>query len=78
MKIIFTHHAELKIRQRNIEKELVKTTLEDPDFVTESHANRKRAYKKFIKNYLEVIFVYEQGTIVVLTAHWVAKIKKTP
>lgn len=76
MKIIFSNHAEIKIEQRKLSKELMNKTIVMPDFIVPSHGNRERAYKKFGKNYLKVVFVREKETIVIVTAHWVAKLKK--
>lgn len=33
-------------------------------------------YRNFGKNYLKTIAVKEKGKIVVITAHWIAKLKK--
>lgn len=76
MKIIFSNHAEVKIEQRKLSKELINKTIVVPDFIVPSHGNRERAYKKFGNNYLEVVFIKENEIIVIITAHWVAKLKK--
>lgn len=76
MKIIFSGHSEIKIKQRELSKELINKTVIAPDFIIPSHNNRERAYKKFGKLYLEVVFVKEKEIIVVITAHWVEKFKK--
>ena len=75
MQIIFSDHAEIKIKQRNLSKDLINKTIIVPDFIVPSCANRERAYKKFGKNYLEVVFIKENETVIIITAHWVEKIK---
>lgn len=76
MKIIFSNHAEIKVKQRNLSKELINETLIAPDFIIPSNFNRERAYKKFRTQYLEVVFVKDGATTIVITAHWIAKFKK--
>lgn len=78
MRIIFSNHAEIKIKQRKLSKELINKTIIAPNFIVPSHSNRERAYKKFGKQYLEVVFVKEKGKerVVIITAHWVAKLNK--
>jgi len=76
MKVIFTRHAELKMRQRRITKGLVLKSLSSADFFRPSYGNREVAYKKIGKNYLAVIFLREKDAHIVITQHWVAKIGK--
>ncbi|MBI3634309.1 MAG: DUF4258 domain-containing protein [Candidatus Yonathbacteria bacterium] len=77
MKIIFSNHAEIKIKQRKLSKDLLNETITAPDFIIPSNSSRERAYKKFRKQYIEVVFIKKGITIVVITAHWVAKFKKS-
>ncbi len=72
--IIFTQHALLKLRQRNIKKILVVKALKNPDKIFQSYNNRIIALKKFRKIYLKVIFRKESKDIIVITQHWVEKI----
>ena len=74
MQIIFSDHAEVKIKQRNLSKNLINKTINVPDFIVPSYANREKAYKKFGKNYLDVVFIHKNETVVIITAHWVEKI----
>ncbi|MDO8551307.1 MAG: DUF4258 domain-containing protein [bacterium] len=76
MKITFSQHALLKLAERNLSQEFVIKTIKDPDFILPSRGNRERAYKRFRNNYLEVIFVKERESTIVITAHWVAKIAR--
>jgi len=68
--IIFTQHALLKLKQRDIPKGLVLKTLEFPDYQFSTHGNREIKYKKFGRLYLKVIYKKEQGDIIVITQYW--------
>jgi len=72
--IIFTQHALLKLKQRNIKKDLVIKVLKNPDKNFYTHSNRMLALKKFGKIYLKVVFRKESRNIIVITQHWVEKI----
>ena len=74
--IIFTEHALEKLVQRNIKKNLVLEALENPERGVLSYGDRRITYKKFRKLYLAVVYKVEFGDVVVITAHWVEKIKK--
>ncbi len=76
MEIIFTKHAETKLKQRRIFKNLAIETLLAPDFIQPSHGNREAAFRKVGRKYLKVIFRREINTYVVITQHWIAKLKK--
>ena len=47
--------------------------MERPDYILPSYADRMRAYKKFGKLYLKVVFRRERDDIVVITQHWEEK-----
>lgn len=78
VKIVFSDHARYQLRERNINKALVRGVLENPDraFVQA----RIRAVKLFNKNRRRVVCVviYEvsRGTTRVITAFNTTKIKK--
>lgn len=73
--IEFTHHAERKIKQRDLKKAWVRETLRNPEFTVSSYGDRRIAYKKIGKLYLAVVFVKEDRNLVVLTAHWEKRFK---
>ncbi|MEK7586336.1 MAG: DUF4258 domain-containing protein [Patescibacteria group bacterium] len=73
--IIFSLHAELKIKQRRISKYDVIQTVTDPDFEKSGHSFRVERYRKFGENYLKVVIKREAISIIVITTHWVAKLK---
>lgn len=68
--IELTHHAQRKIRQRDLRKAWVQETLRNPEFTVSSYRDRKIAYKRIGKLYLAVVFVEEEKNLVVITAHW--------
>ena len=76
MKIVFTKHAKIKLRHRRVEKKLVENALSSPDFFRPSYGNREVAYKKVGRSYLAVVFRRENGSYIVITEHWVAKLKR--
>ncbi len=70
MMIVLSDHALRKMEQRRLKKEWVLSALDTPDHGTPGYENRMIAYKKIEKLYLAVIYVKEDGNIVVITAHW--------
>ena len=70
MKIVFSAHAELKIRERNIDRTKVLKALQDPEYLFPSYANRQVVYRKFGKLYLKVIFRKENDILTIITQHW--------
>lgn len=76
MRILFSDHAELKVRQRKLSRERVVDTVLQPDFRHPSYSLREAVFKKFGKNFLKVVTVVEGNTTTVVTAHWIAKMPK--
>lgn len=74
MKIVFSSHANLKIEQREISKDLVVSTIENPEFQRPSYGSRIEVYKNWGKNHLKVVIIKELDAITVITTHWVAKV----
>lgn len=68
--IEFTDHAIRKMAQRNLKQAWVKETLNKPEYTYPSYQNREIAYRKIGKLYLVVVFIREEESLVVLTAHW--------
>ena len=73
--IVFSQHALLKLKQREIPKTAVKETLGSPDYKFSSHYGRIIVYKKFDKLYLKVIYKTEEKNIIVITQYWEKKPK---
>ena len=75
MLIIFSRHAIIKLGQRKINKQFVLETVKSPDLIRPSYNYREELYKKFNKNYMKVVVKRRKNGVLVLTAHWVAKVK---
>ncbi len=75
MEVVFSNHASLKIEQRNISRQLVLKTVNSPDFSQPSRNFREEFYKKFGGKYLKVVIKRDKKSIIVVTAHWIAKYK---
>ncbi len=75
MKIIFSDHANIKIDQRDLPRDFIVETVRMPDFTRPSRGLREERYKYFGKNWLKVVVAKEPKSLVVVTAHWVVKIK---
>lgn len=75
MKIVFSQHASLQIKQRNLPKDLVVRAVKESDMNSPSYGFREERYKKFGKLYMKVVVQEEIDKVLVITAHWVAKPK---
>lgn len=75
MMIVFTHHAVLKLAQRNISKNLVIQTVRQPDQLTPTYRNRIAAFKRFGRRYLKVIFRKEGARGIIITQYWVDRLR---
>ncbi|QQR64837.1 DUF4258 domain-containing protein [Candidatus Kaiserbacteria bacterium] len=75
MKIVFSKHSLLQIKQRDLDKAKVLATIEQPDFIEPTYNFREERYRLYAKNHLKVVVKIEELRIVVVTAHWVAKHK---
>ena len=76
MSIIFTKHLRVKLEQRKINRVFVIETIKNPYLVRPTYGFREELYRKFSKLFMKVIIKKRGKYIIVLTAHWVAKIKK--
>ncbi len=47
----------------------------NPDFVKPGYSYREELYKRFGNKYLKLVVKRQGGHIVVVTVHWVAKVK---
>lgn len=64
------------MNQRDIPRSFAVATVRSPDIEVPSYHFRKELYKKFGKNHLKVVVKNEENNIVVVTVHWVEKIKR--
>ena len=75
MLIIFSKHAIVKFEQRKLNRQFVLETIKNPELVRPTYNYREELYRKFNKNYLKVVIKKRKNDVLVLTAHWVARIK---
>jgi len=61
--------------QRDLDKVKILETVMYPDFIKPSYNFREERYRLYTKNHLKVIVKIERQQIIVVTAHWVAKLK---
>jgi len=52
MKVEFSDHAELKIKQRKLPRQKILETVEHPDLIQLSYSGREKLFKNFGKNHL--------------------------
>lgn len=81
MKIIFSKHAEMKIKERIIEKEEVEEVLKEPDFVfygiyTKNFINVCKVKIKDVSTNLVVVYMKENDIIKIITVYPCKDIKR--
>lgn len=76
MHIIFSRHASEKLEQRRIPRQIVIGVVRFPDLRVPGRGVREELYKRFRGIYLKVVIRQRGETIVVITAHLVARVKK--
>ena len=70
MRIVFTGHAKQRMLKREIPKEWIKETLENPTAVSKGGENKKIAFRGFGGKVVEVVFAEEQEKFVVVSVRW--------
>lgn len=60
---------------RKITRELIEQTIKNPDDQKDSRESKSVLYKNFGKNYLKVVIAKEEDKVVVITEHWIAKMR---
>jgi len=73
-KIIYTQHANKRISERGIAKNLVKTALTNPDVrLPCKGSERKRVMKSIEGKTLDVIYIEKKNKYVIVTVVWLDK-----
>lgn len=75
MRVVFTKHAKEAIEERGISEILVKRAVLNPDFTQPGRGNKTIYFKDTGKNYLKVVVVVDEQQVVVVTLHWIAKMR---
>ena len=69
----FTNHAEEKLSERDIDKEIVTTIIRNPDERLPGRGNTAIAQKDISGNMLRAVFREEQHHYIVITAYFTKK-----
>ena len=73
-KIKYTYHADKRISERDIDKNLVKKALAKPDITAPcKDSERKRVMKSFGDKTLDVIYVEKKDKYIIITVVWLEK-----
>ncbi len=68
MKIIYTLHAQERIRTRGINKEKIKKTINNPEITLPTRdPRRSRVKRKFDNEYIDVIFEKRNDQTIIIT-----------
>jgi hypothetical protein len=70
MVILYTKHAKLRIKQRELSTKQIEETIKGPDNILPSFKNRQLLRKDFSGKTLEIAIVKEESDIIILTAYW--------
>ena len=68
--IIFTRHAEERLKQRNISVEQAKRTIYEPHVTLPAWGKKKRVMRDFGNKCLDVIYREKETVIIIITAVW--------
>lgn len=68
--IVYTAHAELRLKDKQIYKEWVEKTIEMPDRIIEVRDGRKKAIRKINGDKISVIYFDGPILTVIITAYW--------
>ncbi|MBP6857901.1 MAG: DUF4258 domain-containing protein [Candidatus Pacebacteria bacterium] len=70
MKIIFTDHVKIRMKERKILKRDVLTTIENPDITVLRKDNTTMFQKELSKGILEIVCKKSHTTIVIITGYY--------
>ncbi len=71
MHVVFTQHAEKRMRQRDIERDTVRKALKDPDKTLNGELGRKIAHKLIKNKFLRIIYTTQNNKYIVITVCWI-------
>lgn len=75
-RVTFIPHAEERLKDRGIPRELVISTIEKPDSLDEGYGGRKVAQRSLNGKLIRVIYEERDDEILIITAYITSKIKK--
>jgi len=70
MKIQYSPHAKKRLKQRGITKDQARLAVLNSDYAQQTDRNRIIARKKLNGKTLEIIYVKENGKIIVITLYY--------
>ncbi|MEM5793501.1 MAG: DUF4258 domain-containing protein [Candidatus Aenigmatarchaeota archaeon] len=70
MRIIYSNHAEEKIKERELSKKTIETAISCPDKIIESQSGRKIIHKIINKKLLRVVIEEKNDLFIVVTAYY--------
>ncbi|MEO0093793.1 MAG: DUF4258 domain-containing protein [candidate division WOR-3 bacterium] len=70
MKIIYTHHAKMRLEIRGITEEMVAKTLSEPDEAGKGYKNRNLVFRTFPQGRIKVVYKVENEEIVIISVMW--------
>jgi hypothetical protein len=70
MNCIFTTHARLRMRLRQVTEEMVATTIGHPDRQGSGYRNRLLAFKRFEEGVLKVVYKLQGDRPFIVTVIW--------
>lgn len=76
MEFIFTKHVKLRIKQRELDENIIKETLSEPDQVLPGLFGRNLAQKSLGDKILEVVYVKENNRLIIITAYLLKRREK--
>ena len=69
MNIVFTTHANERMKQRRISHQEIEAVLEKPDTIFYTYEDKKIALKYFKNKTIKVVFSQKDETVVIITAY---------
>ena len=79
IEIEFSKHAQRQLRERNIDPELVRETVANPERIVAAGKNRKiaqRTYRRHGRDFLLRVVFSEQGRPQIITMYWTSRVSR--
>jgi len=70
MRLIFTHHALLRMKLRRVSKAMVRDTIQHPEKTGLGYGGKLLAFRSYEAGLLKAIYVKENEDYVVITVIW--------
>ncbi len=70
MKIVFSSHAEKRMKERGVRKEDIIEVIDFPEYVIRRENNEIEAYKKINNKMFKVVYIKLENYIKVITSYY--------